>query len=48
MKTLTKTFAMTCSLLVLGAAGCGNGTTDELVADERGKATPAVEEAEPG
>ncbi len=46
-KTFAKAFAITCSLLVFGATGCENGTTDELVAGERSTATPAAEEAEP-
>jgi cobalt-zinc-cadmium efflux system membrane fusion protein len=48
MKTLTKTRVLTACLLVLGMAGCGDGTTDERVVDQSVKVTPTEELAANG
>jgi cobalt-zinc-cadmium efflux system membrane fusion protein len=55
MDTLTKTLLLTVALLIVASAGCGNGTTDEVVVDEHaghdqgpgelGKTTAAGEDA---
>ncbi len=48
MNTMTKFLLLVIALLAVAAAGCGDGTTDEVVLDEHGATTATGEDAGQG